>query len=171
MRLSQNTRHLAFTASCALFLSGCNFDSSNAEQGLPKVSKRFCASEDKSSTEFWACDANRKIEFSVFVEASDLSIKLRDGEFFLSRNLGHLDDPEFEDMLTVSDSLPFLVRIVCSDASDMKKIVFSGGGLNEGSSRLEVNLPARRSINEDPNVYEWRLMAKDVYRLLNRYCL
>lgn len=171
MRLSQYKLHLAFTASCLFSLSGCNFDSSNAGQSLPKVSNRDCASEDKGSTEFWACDANRKVGFSVFVETSDLSIKLRDGEFFLSRNLGHLEDPEFEDMLTVSDSLPFLVRIVCSDFSDMETIVFSGGGLNEGSSRFEVNLPARRSINEDPNVYEWRLMAKDVYRSLNRYCL
>lgn len=166
-----NKQHLvAFTASFAFLLSGCNSESSNVEQSLFQASHRACASDDKGSAEFWGCDESKKLEFSVFVEASNLSIKLHDGEIFLSRDLGHLDDPEFEDLLIVSDSLPYLVKLVCSDGSDLDQIVLYGG-LHDESSRYEANLPARRSINEDPNMYEWSLMAKDVHRSLNQYCL
>ena len=95
---------------------------------------------------------------------------LRDGEFFLSRDLGHLEDPEFEDMLTVSDSLPYLVKIICSDSSNLEKVVLSER-LEVESSKFQAELPVRRSINEDPNVYEWRVKAEDVYHSLNQYCL
>ena len=81
-----------------------------------------------------------------------------------------MDDPEFEDMLTVSDSLPYLVKIVCSDGSNLEQIGLPDG-LDVASSIYQVNLPVRRSINEDPNVYEWRVKANDVYHSLNQYCL
>ena len=107
--------------------------------------------------------------FSYF-EASNLSIRLRDGEFPLSRDLGQLDDPEFEDMLVVSDLLPYLVKLVCGDGSNLEQTILSGG-IDVESSRFQAELPVRRSVNEDPNVYEWRVKAKDVYRSLNQYCL
>ena len=77
---------------------------------------------------------------------------------------------EFEDMLTVSDSLPYLVKMVCSNGSNLEQTVLSGG-LDVEPSRFQAELPVRRSINEDPNVYEWKAKAEDVYRSLNQYCL
>ena len=152
------------------FLSGCNTESSRDERVSSIGDPISCKSEDKGSAEFWDCDENKKLKFVAYVEADNLSIKLHDGEFLLSRDLGHLDDPEIEDMLTVSDSLPYLVKIVCSDNSNLEQIALIDS-LDVASSRFQVNLPVRRSINEDPNVYEWRVKAKDIYQSLNQYCL
>jgi len=162
--------HLAFTALCTLLLSGCNAESSSVIHSFSSGNQISCNSEDKGSAEFWDCDENKKLRFSTHVEASGLSIKLSDGEFFLSRDLGHLDDPEFEDMLIVSDSLPYLVEMVCSGDPNLELTVLTDR-LDVGSSRFQVKLPVRRSINEDPNVYEWSVKARDVYRSLNQYCL
>lgn len=169
MKLSHDKPHLILTATCVFLLSGCNTESSSVGQDFSLGDPISCKSKDKSTAEFWDCDENKTLEFSAYVEAGNLSIKLREGEFLLSRDLGHLDDPEFEDMLTVSNSLPYLVKIVCSDGSNLEQNALLRG-LDVASSRFQVNLPVRRSINEDPNVYEWRLRAKDVYHSLNQYC-
>ena len=170
MNLSHDKAHLTLTATCVFLLSGCNTESSRDEQSSSLGDPISCQAEDKGSAEFWDCNENKTLEFFAYVEAGDLSIKLRDGECLLSRDLGHLDDPEAEDMLTVSESLPYLVEIVCSDGSDFEQIGLLGS-LDVASSRFQVNLPVRRSINEDPNLYEWRVKAKDVYHSLNQYCL
>lgn len=152
------------------FLSGCKADSSAGAQ-MPKVVKAAsCQSTDKKSSDFWDCEESKKLRFNTFLDPESLSIKLRDGEFYLSRDLGHLDDPDFQDLLIVSDSLPYLVGLVCSDSLEADKIKT----LNEiyaDSSAYEMNVRMRRSINEDPNVYEWRVEAENVYSSLNKYCL
>ena len=170
MILLHDKPHLILTATCVFLLSGCNTESSRDERVSSIGDPISCKSEDKGSAEFWDCDENKTLKYFAYVEAGNLSIKLRDGEFLLSRDLGHLDDPEFEDMLTVSDSLPYLVKIVCSDGSNLEQIALPDG-LDVASSIYQVNLPVRRSINEDPNVYEWRVKANDVYHSLNQYCL
>ncbi len=161
---------LVLSVTVIFLLSGCNAESSHVEQSSSSGAQVSCKSQDKGSAVFWNCDTAKKLEFFVNVHSSNLSIMLRDGEFFLSRDLGHLDDPEFEDMLTVSDSLPYLVKIICSDSSNLEKVVLSER-LEVESSKFQAELPVRRSINEDPNVYEWRVKAEDVYHSLNQYCL
>ena len=170
MDLLHDKPRLVLSVMIIFLLSGCNTESLDVEQSSSSGAQISCKSEDKGSADFWDCDTNKKLEFFANVDLSNLSIKLRDGEFFLSRDLGHLDDPEFEDMLTVSDSLPYLVKIICSDSSNLEKVVLSDRPDIE-SSKFQAELPVRRSINEDPNVYEWRVKAEDVYHSLNQYCL
>lgn len=169
MNSMQDKRLLVLVVTFVFLLSGCNTESSSVGENF-SLEKKSCKSEDKGSAKFWDCDENKTLGSLAYFEASNLSIKLRDGEFLLSRDLGHLDEPEFEDMLIISDSLPYLVKLVCSDGSNLEQTVLSGGTHVE-SSRFQAELPVRRSINEDPNVYEWRVKAKDVYRSLNQYCL
>ena len=170
MNLLHDKPRLILSFAVIFLLSGCNTESSHVEQSSSSGAQIPCRSEDKGSADFWDCDTNKKLEFFANVHSSNLSIMLRDGEFFLSRDLGHLEDPEFEDMLTVSDSLPYLVKIICSDSSNLEKVVLSER-LEVESSKFQAELPVRRSINEDPNVYEWRVKAADVYHSLNQYCL
>ena len=148
-------------------LSGCNVDfSAPAANELKTVS---CQSTDKASSDFWGCEENNKLRFSVFLEKANLSINLRNGEFYLSRDLGHLDDPDFEDLLIFSDSLPYLVKLVCEKSLDVEKLNSNNEGY-ASSSKYEADVRVRRSITEDPNVYEWRVKAEDVYSSLKKYC-
>lgn len=169
MDLLHDKPRLVLLVIIIFLLSGCNTQSLDVEQ-IFSGAQISCKSEDKGLADFWDCDTNEKWEFFANVDSSNLSIKLRDGEFFLSRDLGQSDDPGFEDMLTVSDSLPYLVKIICSDSSNLEKVVHSDRP-DIGSSKFQAELPVRRSIKEDSNVYEWRVKAEDVYHSLNQYCL
>ena len=170
MNLLHDKPRLVLSVAVIFLLSGCKTESSHVEQSSSSGAQISCRSEDYGSADFCVCDSYKYLEFFANVHSSNLSIMLRDGEFFLSRDLGHLEDPEFEDMLTVSDSLPYLVKIICSDSSNLEKVVLSER-LEVESSKFQAELPVRRSINEDPNVYEWRVKAADVYHSLNQYCL
>ena len=119
MNSMQDKRLLVLVVTFVFLLSGCNTESSSVGENFSQE-KKSCKSEDKGSAEFWERDENKTLESFAHFEASNLSIKLRDGEYLLSRDLGHLDEPEFEDMLIASDSLPYLVKLVCSDGSNLE---------------------------------------------------
>lgn len=159
---------LAVWISAGFWLSGCNVESSDTEK---LVTQSSCATalRDPTLPDFWNCDARKALLASIDLQPKEIHIRLRDGEFSMWRHLGHLSDPEFEDLMIVSDALPGLVRIICRELPD-RPVVESTSMAIEARTVYVANFPIRRVINEDPEIYEWRADAVDVYRALGDYC-
>jgi len=149
-------------------LSGCNAESSDTQKPVVQSS---CATslQDPALPEFWSCDARKALLASIDLQPENIHIRLQDGEFSMRRHLGYLSDPEFEDLMIVSDALPGLVQIVCREFPD-RPVVESTSVAIETRIVYAANFPIRRFINEHPDIYEWRADAVDVYRALNDHC-
>lgn len=155
---------VVFTISCV----ECNVESSEAQRSTVQAS---CASfsSNPMTDDFWNCDARQMLLASLDMAPKSIQVRLHGGEFSMTRNLGHLNDPEFEDLMIVTDALPGLVSIVCSELPNYP-VEESTRMSIEAVTSYEASFPIRRVLNQDPDLYEWRADAVDVYRSLDVFC-